>query len=286
MNLVDTHTHGISDDFQRYPVAPLGGEQSAWSKEHPVTTEQLIDHMDAAGVRQAVLVQGSTVYGYDNRYVIDSVAAHPDRFVGVCCIDAAAPDAPETLRDMVEKHGMSGVRLFTMNDASWIDQAAAQPFWLEAARLDVPVAVQIHHSGLRHLAGALEQNPTVRILLDHLANSVIDDGPPYAQARPLFDLARYPNLCLKFSTYNLHDASKDRSTIQQFFGPLVETFGAERVMWGSNFPASWGSDTADPYLELVDLARTGLDFLSEEQIRLVLGETARNVYPELRTRSG
>jgi L-fuconolactonase len=281
MNTVDTHTHGISDDPQRYPITPLGGEQSDWSKEHPATTQQLIDHMDRAGVDQAVLVQGSTVYGYDNSYVIDSVAAHPDRLIGVCCIDAAAPDAPDTLREMVQERGMSGVRMFTQNDPSWIDQDVAQPFWREAARLEVPVNVALHHSGLSNLASAAEQNPDVRILLDHLANSVLNDGPPYAGARSLFDLARYPNLWLKFSTYNLHAAQEGASTGQQFFGHLVEAFGANRIMWGSNFPASWGADPANPYRELVDLARSELSFLDEEQRGWLLGGTARTAYPEL-----
>ena len=32
------------------------------------------------GIGQAVLVQATTAYGYDNSYVLDSAASHPDRF--------------------------------------------------------------------------------------------------------------------------------------------------------------------------------------------------------------
>ena len=281
MVIVDTHAHAIADDLQRYPISPIDGQQSDWSKEHPVTADELIAHMDRAGVDKTVLVQASSVYGYDNSYVLDSVAAHPDRFVGVCCIDATAPDAPEVLRYMVEKRGMSGVRLFTQNDPSWIDKEVAKPFWREAARLETPVNVALHRSGLPNLASAAEQNRDVRILLDHLANSLVDDGPPYKQASPLFDLADHPNIWLKFSTYNLHDSAQGSSTVEQFFQHLVGTFGANRIMWGSNFPASWGSGSGDPYVELVDLARNGLAFLSDADLQMVLGETARSVYPEL-----
>jgi L-fuconolactonase len=281
MDIIDTHAHGIAEDPHRYPIVPIDGQQSKWSKENPVSAEQLIAHMDRAGVSKTVLVQASSVYGYDNSYVVDSVTAHPDRFVGVCCIDATAPDASGVLSYMVEERDMQGVRLFTQNDPGWIDQEIAKPFWREAARLDVPVSVAIHRRGLPNLARALEQNPDVRVLLDHLANVPLVDGPPFEQARPLFDLAQYPNLWLKFSTYNLHEAAGGKSTVEMFFGQLIEMFGAERVLWGSNFPASWGSGGGDPYDEIVDLARSGFSFLSDRDLQLVLGGNARSVYLSL-----
>lgn len=281
MKIVDSHAHAIADDHTRYPIVPIDGQQSDWSKDHPVTVEQLISKMDHAGVDRTVLVQASSVYGYDNSYTIDCVSAHPDRFVGVCCIDATVSDAPDTLAKMIQEHGMSGVRLFTQGDPSWIDQDIAKPFWRKAAQLSVPVSIALPSSGLPKLARALEQNTDVRVLLDHLANSVVSDGPPYEQARSLFDLAQYPNLSVKFSTYNLHDAAQGDSTVQQFFEHLLGAFGAERVIWGSNFPASWGSGTDEPYQELVNLGRNGLSFLDEADLSLVMGDNARRIYPEL-----
>ena len=44
--------------------------------------------MDEAGIAQAVVVQASTVYGHDSRYVVEAVRTHPGRFVGVFSIDA------------------------------------------------------------------------------------------------------------------------------------------------------------------------------------------------------
>ncbi|MEY5022272.1 MAG: hypothetical protein RIS72_847, partial [Pseudomonadota bacterium] len=31
--VVDSHSHVIADDPVRYPLAPMGGKQSDWSKE-------------------------------------------------------------------------------------------------------------------------------------------------------------------------------------------------------------------------------------------------------------
>ena len=91
---IDIHPHIIASDTARYPLAPLGGHQSEWSRTRPVTTEQMIVAMDKAGVAKSAIVQASTCYGHDNSYVADAVAAHPDRFTGVFSVDVLAADAP------------------------------------------------------------------------------------------------------------------------------------------------------------------------------------------------
>ncbi len=112
MDVVDTHTHVISPDVTRYPLAPLGGRQSDWSRDHPVDIDGLLAGIDAAGIAKAVVVQASTVYGHDNRYVVQAVRAHPDRFGGVYSIDALAPDAVPRIQHWQDQ-GLHGFRLFT-----------------------------------------------------------------------------------------------------------------------------------------------------------------------------
>src|SRR5436189_5959432 len=90
---IDIHPHVISRDEQRYPRAPLGGRQSDWSRERPVSAEQMLAAMDEAGIEKSVLVQASTCYGHDNSYVADAVAAHPKRFAGVISVDLLTADA-------------------------------------------------------------------------------------------------------------------------------------------------------------------------------------------------
>src|SRR5258707_14477065 len=87
MTVIDIHPHIISDDVQRYPVAPVGGHQSDWSRSRPVSLPAMIAAMAAAGVERSALVQASTCYGHDNSYVADAVAAHPDKFTGVFSVD-------------------------------------------------------------------------------------------------------------------------------------------------------------------------------------------------------
>jgi len=57
---IDIHPHVIAQDERRYPRAPLGGRQSDWSRERPVSAEQMFAAMDEAGIERSVLVQAST----------------------------------------------------------------------------------------------------------------------------------------------------------------------------------------------------------------------------------
>src|SRR5580704_7160127 len=123
--VIDIHPHIIASDTTRYPLAPLGGHQSDWSRTRPVTTEQMVAAMDKAGVAKAAIVQASTCYGHDNSYVADAVAAHPDRFTGVFSVDVLASDATEKIRYWLGRK-LTGMRLFTAgstmpNQADWVD---------------------------------------------------------------------------------------------------------------------------------------------------------------------
>src|SRR5579872_3409321 len=112
--MIDTHLHPLAADTQRYPIAPIGSGQSDWSKGMHLSADAIVAHMAHADVDQATLVQASSVYGTDNRFVADSCPLYPHKFVGVCCIDPLLPDAASTLSYWVEQRGMRGLRLFTL----------------------------------------------------------------------------------------------------------------------------------------------------------------------------
>jgi len=109
--IVDLHSHVIADDATRYPLAPMGGKQSDWSRERPVNDVAMLAAMQQAGVAKSVLVQASTCYGHDNSYVQASVAAHPQVFAGVFSVDIMAADAIANIQHWMAV-GLSGARVF------------------------------------------------------------------------------------------------------------------------------------------------------------------------------
>jgi L-fuconolactonase len=125
---------------------------------------------------------------------------------------------------------------------------------------------------------ALERFPNVPVALDHLGAPRLSDGPPYDSLQPLFDLARFANLYLKFSTETLYAARRGKSNSREFFGRILDHFGANRLMWGSNFPATHDR----PLTEQLALAQEDLWFVPAEQQRWLFGETALTLWPALR----
>jgi predicted TIM-barrel fold metal-dependent hydrolase len=278
--VIDIHPHVIANDPKRYPLAPLGGHQSDWSRTRPVTTEQMIAAMDQAGVSKSALVQASTCYGYDNSYVAEAVAAHPERFTGVFSVDVLAADAPERMRYWVG-HGLTGMRLFTIgstmpDQASWLDDPKTYPAWECAGELNLPICLQMSPAAFPRMLRMVERFPSVRIILDHLARPVLEDGPPYAAAESLFSLAKHPTIYLKLTPRNFIESRAGRASPETFFPKLVSTFGASRIAWGSNYPASEGS-----LAQLLKLAKDSLTCLSQDDQSWILGRTAQSLYPAL-----
>lgn len=278
--VVDIHPHVISPDTARYPRDPLGGHQSAWSRDRPTTYEQLVAAMDRAGVAKAALVQAATCYGFDNSYVADAVAAHPERFTGVFSVDVLAPDAREKIRYW-RGRGLTGLRLFTAgstmpDQAGWIDDPRSFSAWQCCAELGIPVCMQMQQAGIPQLEAMLARFPTVSVIIDHMAKPPIEDGPPYAGAAPVLSLATYGSVFLKLTTTSVRAAAKGKARPESFFRTVVERYGASRIAWGSNYPASEGTLEA-----MVGEARAALSFLSAEEQDWVFRGTARKLYPAL-----
>ncbi len=281
MTTIDIHPHIIADDATRYPLAPLGGHQSDWSRTRPATVKKLITAMDEAGVQKAAVVQASTCYGHDNSYVADAVAAHPKRFTGVFSVDVLAADAPERMRYW---HGrkLTGLRLFTFGStmaeqASWLDDPKSYPAWACAGELGLSICLQMSAKAIPQARAMAERFPDVRILLDHCARPALEDGPPYAAAASLLALARLPNIYLKLTPRIFAEARRGKATPETFFPRLVAEFGAARLAWGSNYPSSEGTLPA-----LLKTARESLASLPQADRNWIFAKTAQTLYPALK----
>jgi predicted TIM-barrel fold metal-dependent hydrolase len=281
MNIIDIHPHVISDDEKRYPPAPLYGRRSDWSQERPSTVETMIESMDQAGVAKAAVVHSSTAYGFDNSYVIDSCNRYRDRLVAVGSVNMLADDAPAIIEALADK-GLAGLRIFTGGSTKDIDpselaNSKALRAWQTVAELKLPMCIQTGQIGMPQVRMLAEKFPTVNIILDHLGAPDLSDGSPYANAATLFALADLQNIYLKLTPRTFRDVKMEKASAETFFPRAVEAFGAQRMAWGSNFPATSGT-----LRDILTTAEKGLACLSEEDRAWIFGKTAQKLYPGLR----
>jgi predicted TIM-barrel fold metal-dependent hydrolase len=279
-SIVDIHPHIISDDEQAYPPAPLFGKRSDWSQERPSTVEALMAAMDAAGVAKAAVVHSSTTYGFDNSYVVDGCNQYKDRLVAVGSVDVLQPDAPKTILEWKER-GLAGLRLFTGGstkefDPSELEDPRSYPAWELCSELGITMCIQTGPIGLPQVTALAKRFPKVKIILDHLGRPDVLDGPPYANAKSMFDLAPLENIYFKLTPRIFGDVKKEKASAATFFPAVVKEFGAQRLAWGSNFPTSPGTLS-----EILATAQQGLASLSDEDRAWIFEKTAKQLYPGL-----
>lgn len=273
IDVIDIHPHVISTDLVRYPRAPLGGHQSNWSAERPVSYEQMLADMDEAGVGKAAIVQASTCYGHDNSYVIDAVKAHPDRFTAVGSVDILADDAVRKIDEWVAR-GLTGLRLFTTGStmpgqATWFTDPKTYAAWAHAEEIGLPVCMQMTQDGIDDLQTIIKRFPKIKIVLDHLARPDLSGGKDFPKAARLFDLARNPNIYFKLTVRALEALEKANASASDFFPLLVSRVGAAQIAWGSNHPASPGG-----LKSLLDRAKAALADISPEDQAWIFSRTA------------
>jgi L-fuconolactonase len=277
--VIDTHTHVAAFDRDRYPLhrpaTPVGSD---WVERHPLDVEHLLKAMDRAGVDGAVLVQPVGVYGFDNSYVADAVAVAPERLVGVSVIDMSAADRLEALTYWSAERGIGGTRLFNVPPASppWLGTEASADVLRRARELGVRASAFVLPSDLNLVGGLLSQAGGMPVTLDHCGFAAI--GDPLADTMAtLVGLGAHANLRLKVTTTILRESPPAAGDERDVLERLCTVFGAERLMWGSDYPQHF----TETYAEHVAMARWACSRLPAADQERFLGGTALELWPEL-----
>ena len=271
--VIDAHVHVWSDDTQRYPYQPVLG----YVPDTPAPLEELLSLMTQAGVDRAVVVQPS-VYGWDNSYLADCLSREPQRLAGVCLVDPLGKNPARRLAYWVRECGFRGLRLNPIGDRGghWLNDSSQDVLWRQAARLDVPICVQLLPCQLDRLEDMVVRFPEVTVVIDHLAKPPAGEDPESPDARRFARLARYPNVIVKVAA--LAYLSREGYPFDDIL-PLVklalEAYGPRRVIWGSDFPGILKYCT---YQEALNPVLNALVGYSSAERAWVLGETAARLW--------
>ena len=122
MPVIDIHPHVIAKDATRYPLAPLGGHQSDWSRTRPVTVEAMIGAMDEAGVEKVIVLTEATGAEFDRLAELYR-KNYPNRFQLWCGLDEQEiekPDYPERAAAELDRCYRNGGRgVGELSDKGW-----------------------------------------------------------------------------------------------------------------------------------------------------------------------
>jgi predicted TIM-barrel fold metal-dependent hydrolase len=105
----------------------------------------------------------------------------------------------------------------------------------EIARLGAIAQVMGLDADLPRLLVAAKRRPEIPFLLDHCGMPDLGGGSSYPNASNLFALSDAPNISVKLSTHVFTHAKQGGSTAAEITHRVVDTFGASRVMWASDY---------------------------------------------------
>lgn len=132
----------------------------------------------------------------------------------------------------------------------------------------------------RQLPAALtwtDRHPSLRIVLDHIAKPVVDGAPSLAWRRDIRELARRPNVYCKFSgvVTEVPGWRWFPELLRPYFEVVLEAFGSQRLMFGSDWPVCL---VATDYQRWHALVTEFVQPLSASERDAILGATAVSAY--------
>jgi L-fucono-1,5-lactonase len=277
MSRVDAHHH-IWDLTVRAQTWMVGPELDPIRQNFSI--DDLEPQAEVADITATVLVQ--TVGLVDETVEFLEVAASNDLVAGVVgWVDLTDPDVSSTLAELLERPDglyLKGIRHQVHDEPD--------PDWL--LRPDVQHGLSaVADAGLvydlltkpPHLPAAIEAArafPNLTFVVDHISKPAIG-GPLDPWATNLRTLAALPNVTCKLSgmvTEAPWDTWKP-TDLQPYAEVVLDAFGPDRVMFGSDWPVCLLAAT---YADVVETAETLTTTLTSAERDAVFTTTATRTY--------
>jgi predicted TIM-barrel fold metal-dependent hydrolase len=272
---IDAHVHVWTPDVKRYPLA--AGFSVEDMQPPSFTPEQLLAHARPAGVQRIVLIQMS-FYGFDNRYMLDTMRAYPGVFSGVAVIDEQADDAVATMRKL-KKQGVRGFRLYPFQRPAepFLSSVEMSAMWKAGADEQLAMCMLINPESLELLDKMCQKFPDTPVVVDHFGRVGVDGMIRDADVDNLCRLARHANTYVKVSAfYALGKKKTPYTDLASMIGRLVEAYSPKRLMWATDCP--YQVQNGHTYGDSIELVRSRLDFLSTDDREWILRKTAERVF--------
>jgi len=234
--------------------------------------------MDAAGVEGAVVTQ-EYLDGDQNAYLADVKKKQPRRFFVHGLLDFRKPAKVVTeFNRVVKKYGFRGIKL----PASYLTQLSPRVLLtdshlmkvfeqMEDRKMILSVDLDYGDSQVKEMREVAWTFPDLIIVIGHFAMA----GRKGWLKQLL--LANEPNVYIESGgiTWLFRREYPPFLKVQDTIKEAVSRVGAEKLLWGSDFPRTMVDFT---YEQTLDFLRYGCDFLSDGERRAILGQTSAKIY--------
>ncbi len=280
--IVDVHTHIFPPSICRDRQACFEGEEAFRllydsPRSRLVDAENLIAAMDAQGVDVSVTFgfpwKDAKRFKLHNDYVLESAARFPDRLIGMCCMDAAAPQAAAEVERCLDA-GLSGAGELAFYEGGIDEEAIRRLEPIMRLCEDRGAPVMIHtNEPVGHLYPGKTENtlaqiyalcsvfPGNKIILAHWGGGIF-----------------FYRLLKKEVREKLANVYYDTAASPFLYGPeiypvAIAAAGADRILLGTDYPL------IGPKRYFADLESAGI---TDENRTLICGQNASALFGLIR----
>ncbi|KAL5552663.1 hypothetical protein UlMin_040064 [Ulmus minor] len=238
--IIDSHLHVWASPQQaadKFPYFP--GQEPTLTGD----SDLLLQCMEEANVDGALIVQPIN-HKFDHSLVTSVLKSYPTKFLG-CCLANPAEDGigVKHLEHLVLEDGYRAVRFnpYLWPSGQKMTNEVGRALFSKAGELGVPVGLMcmkglgLHISEIEQLCSEF---PSTVVLLDHFAFCKPPTNDEESKAfSELLNLSRFPQIFVKFSAFfRVSRKPFPYEDLSITLSQVVSRFGANRVMWGTDFP--------------------------------------------------
>ena len=272
---IDAHSHIWTPETSRFQLQPGMAFEDLVPRSF--TDHELMAIARPEGVGRVVLIQHTWFHGFDNSYLIDAWHRSPHLFRVVGMIDDLRPNCGIAMRQLL-KQGVAGFRIAPRKGvADWLQTSGMEEMWETGVETRQPMCCLINPENLPEVSRACDRHPDTPVVIDHFARIGIDGQIRESDLNRLCELSRHRNVKVKISAFYALGAKRPpHHELLPMIKRLFESFGAERLMWGSDCP--YQLDGENNYRASISLIRDVIDFVSDEERQRLLRTTAERTF--------
>jgi len=239
---------------------------------------ELVREMSAAGIDASIAVQADQSEA-ETRFLLSLAAASPEIAGVVGWIDLRAPDIAERLQHWSRYERLRGFRHIAQAELD--DRFLVQPEFVRGVRAlaehGFTYDILIYPRQLPAAIELAQKAPEQRFVLDHIAKPPIASGEMSAWREGIRKLAQNLNVFCKLS--GLVTEAEWRgwraSDFRPYLDVVLEAFGPERLMFGSDWPVC---ELRAGYAEVAAIVHDWATRLSTNEQAQLWGGTAARCY--------
>jgi predicted TIM-barrel fold metal-dependent hydrolase len=287
MNIVDCHHHLWDLDHLSYPWLTDQVRQVAYGDYSAIRKNYLLSDyrcdIGALNVVKSVHVQAD----HDPsdpvaetrwlQHIADAPQSNGFPHAIVAFVDLSRPDVDVILDSQMKFPNVRGIRqmlnygpmLEFMDDPAWQANLA------KLASRGLSFDLQIQPAQITRATELIASTPEVQFILDHAGCPPGSPKDTQIWSAGIAQLAKRPNVAVKLSGFGMFDQKWTAESITPIVRHIIDHFGPERCMFGSNFPVD---SLMRAYRLVWEAFDASVATLASEDREQLFGKTAERIY--------